>query len=229
MAYLARVWYLGGVAALLGGCGAQTVSAHVVQPNPITRPEGTVVQSKDVTVETSDMALPRAISLRQSANFAVVSRDRLRFHVTLSNRWMDAADIRTWRARLVDDRGNEYKPQSAEHRFTRRFTKVWVDDRQRALQKEAYGTVTGPGTDSGCVRDFQGRPRGCDPVATSQATIFEGTGDLVFFAPGMFDANVKSLTLYLWGKGRSKPDYAFTWKFVELDEGTAKPVVRAPR
>jgi hypothetical protein len=46
----------------------------------------------------------------------VVTRDRLRFHVMLHNKWDDACDIRNWGVWLEDQNGNVYAPEAVDHR-----------------------------------------------------------------------------------------------------------------
>ena len=49
------------------------------------------------TILLGDMELPRWFQLANSVYFVAVSRDRLRFHVTLLHKWEEIADPSRWR------------------------------------------------------------------------------------------------------------------------------------
>ena len=44
----------------------------------------------------------------------MVSRDRLRFHVQIEHKWQEYANVNTWNAYLIDDRGQVYVPQEVD-------------------------------------------------------------------------------------------------------------------
>jgi len=106
----------------LAGCASGTWSSETIQPklelgvNQIAR---TSLQA-DITLR--DMHLPRSFYLHNTAYFVVVSRDRLRFHVTLEHRWESLSDPSRWRVWLEDGRGNRYLPEGIDRRSVRSVT-----------------------------------------------------------------------------------------------------------
>jgi len=61
--------------------------------------------SLPAVIALHDMELPRNLALMNSAYFVAVSKDRLRFHVTLNHKWEDMSDPTRWRVWIEDDRG----------------------------------------------------------------------------------------------------------------------------
>ena len=60
-----------------------------------------------LTIVRRDMEL-RYARLANTAYYVIVSRDRLRFHLTLRHKWESMSDIRTWEAWVEDDTGARY-------------------------------------------------------------------------------------------------------------------------
>src|SRR5215510_9589723 len=87
-----------GIAGLGFAAGCTTTQhAITTQPNPIgANPNEATHRSEKIDFFVRDMELPRTFKLRQSAYFAVVSRERLRFHVTLMHKWKEVADPTNW-------------------------------------------------------------------------------------------------------------------------------------
>ena len=70
--------------------------------------------SLPATIAVRDMELPRVLRLVNSAYYVVVSRDRLRFHLMLHNKWDDWCDVRNWGVWLEDGGGNVYAPERVD-------------------------------------------------------------------------------------------------------------------
>jgi hypothetical protein len=200
------------------GC-SRTLAVATSQPNPILYPADTLRQSARLTIDVRDVDLPRGFMLRQSAYFAVVSRDRVRFHVSLVHKWEEVADIRTWHARLVDDRGNVYYPEGRETREADHLTRFWNEERGLALggrtAQMAPPSLTGPGnvaTDGQYIMGTDGKMHEVrmDQTTLSAVDVFQGNGDYVFHAPGLFSRHIKSLTLFL-DRDAGTVKYQFTW------------------
>jgi hypothetical protein len=77
------------------------------------------------TIELGDMELPDIFRLSNSAYFVAVSRDRLRFHVTLLHKWQEIADPSRWRVWMVDDLGHRFAPEDVDLRRLRPVTTVF--------------------------------------------------------------------------------------------------------
>ena len=72
--------------------------------------------SLPAVIELHDMELPRSFALMNSVYFVAVSKDRLRFHVTLHHKWEDMSDPTRWRVWIEDDRGQVYHPAAVDRR-----------------------------------------------------------------------------------------------------------------
>ncbi|HEU5061101.1 MAG TPA: hypothetical protein VFU21_31435 [Kofleriaceae bacterium] len=81
--------------------------------------------SLPAVIELHDMELPRSLALMNSAYFVAVSRDRLRFHVTLHHKWEDMSDPTRWRVWIEDDRGRVYHPAACDRRVIRPVTRMY--------------------------------------------------------------------------------------------------------
>ena len=79
--------------------------------------------------------------LRNVATFALISRDRIRFHVQLEHKWPSWADVRTWDVYLVDDDGHRYVPTGVERARVGHSTSMW-DREVRTAQRNLYGDIT---------------------------------------------------------------------------------------
>ena len=217
------------------GC-TTTLRASTTQPNPLVAfPNEPTHRSEKVFIDVRDMELPRSFTLRQSAYFAVVSRERLRFHVMLVHKWKEVADPTSWTARLEDDRGNSYYPESKEFSYDDYITKMW-DHERRWANRDNFGDLNmyKPTLGDGdTVFDEYGRPHRVhnERVMLDSVDVFQGAGDLTFHAKDLFNRGVRRLTLTL---NRSGVEYKFTWNLVDLagDEETdvvEEPEVKAPR
>src|SRR5262245_20932379 len=137
----ARSGVLSAIVALAVGACSPVFRGAVTQPNPSAAPTETLRISEPVVVITGDMdlnlpaapadGLPVAVlhtrryPLHNQAQFTVVSRDRLRFHVQLEHKWQEWADLSTWTAYLEDDRGHRWVPEGLDHATTRLVTQMW--------------------------------------------------------------------------------------------------------
>jgi len=81
--------------------------------------------SLPAVIELHDMELPRSIPLMNSVYFVAVSRDRLRFHVTLHHKWEDMSDPTRWRVWIEDDRGHVYQPAACDRRVVKPVTTMY--------------------------------------------------------------------------------------------------------
>jgi hypothetical protein len=178
-------------------CG-RTLTATVTQPNPLKYPAEVERRSEKLVIHTKDMELPRAFLLRQSAYFSVVSRDRLRFHVRLTHKWDEFADISQWDVKLVDDRGRVYDPEAKEVRKNQHITRMW-DRERRTAQWNSFGDVTKINNDGYKER-----------VAMDSVDVFKGTGDFSFFGQDIFTREVRELTLTM---KKGELAFKFVWKF----------------
>lgn len=81
--------------------------------------------SLPAVIALGDMELPRNMALLNSVYFVAVSKDRLRFHVTLHHKWEDMSDPTRWRVWIEDDRGRVYQPAACDRRVVRPVTKMY--------------------------------------------------------------------------------------------------------
>ena len=81
--------------------------------------------SLPAVIELHDMELPRSIPLMNSVYFVAVSKDRLRFHVTLHHKWEDMSDPTRWRVWIEDDRGRVFHPAAVDRRVIRPVTRMY--------------------------------------------------------------------------------------------------------
>ena len=213
-------------AVLVGGCH-RTFRSSVTQPNPLTQPLETLRESEAVVIVTGDMELevPRGggssgggiwvnerYPLKNAAQFTVVSRDRLRFHVQIEHKWQDWADVSNWSAYLEDDRGNRYLPDEVDPRSGRHIVRMW-DYEQRSAVRNRFGDIVHVNNDGHLRR----QPFG-------SLSLFRGRGDFVFFHRNIFRPDVKRLTLHLERQGTT---FEFTWRFSdELDDRREEVALR---
>lgn len=190
--------YLALVVLLSSAACGKTLSAHTTQPNPLKYPAEFDKRSEKLVIQTRDMELPRAWLLNQSAYFSVVSRDRLRFHIRLTHKWEEYADLSGWEVQLVDDKGRVYHPDEKDTRSNRHVTRVW-DYERRTAQFNMYGDIKKVNDDG-----YK------DRTALASLDVFKGSGDVAFHGKDLFTREVKQLTLVM-----KKGDLVlrFSWKF----------------
>jgi hypothetical protein len=212
------------VVALVGGAVGcnKTLRASVTQPNPLAHPNEILYQSEPVEIITRDMELvaprpddgagdahlliPEKMPLHNIARFTIVSRDRLRFHLQIEHKWEEWADVSTWRAHLIDDRGRVYRPEAVEKSSDKHVVVMW-DMETRSVQRNRFGDIVRVNSDGWKRR----QPLG-------SLSLFRGRGDFVFYAKDLFHRDVRSLTLVV---DRGSMAFQFTWKFTDDDIAVA--------
>jgi hypothetical protein len=116
------------LAALLlapAGCIHRAWRVETTQP-PLSL--GTTLDARTSltgTIALGDMDLPRLMRLSNSAYFVAISRDRLRFHVTLLHKWEEIADPTEWTAWIEDNLGRRFHPEDVDGRGLRAVTHVY--------------------------------------------------------------------------------------------------------
>jgi hypothetical protein len=220
--------------ATLAAC-TTTWKGETTQPNPAAHPTETLHVSEPITIKVGDMDLfePDApegpgeahhvslhhFYLQNVASFTIVSRDRLRFHIQIDHKWEEYADITTWKAELVDDRGRKWTPESLEHVKHKLLTRMWDIEHRAAICDARFGRKE----NGDCYSEVGFKTEGAASDAMvdgnyikpereplGNITVFRGTGDLVFYERDMFDANVRWLKLTLV---RGDEAFEFRWNF----------------
>lgn len=190
------------VAGGAGACSTTRLAASTTQPNPLVAfPNQATHRSQKLFIDVRDMELPQTFKLRQSAYFNVVSKERLRFRVMLVHKWKEVADITTWKVRLEDDRGHVYYPEAREKSYDDHVTKMWDWEQRTAIRNE-FGDIQR-------VNDDGYKRR----VPLASIDVFQGAGDYVFHAKGLFNRDIRRLTLFM---ERSGVEYRFTWNLVSF-------------
>jgi len=195
------------------GC-SRTFSGEAVQPNPLARPNETLRSSEKITIVRGDMELdapdPASSTQRASvlhnhkypllnqASFTIVSRDRLRFHVSIDHKWQDWADLHSWTVSLEDDRGRKWVPESIEHARTKMMTTMWDRELQTA-QRNRFGDIVALNDDGWKRRQTLG-----------SLSVFRGKADFVFYQRDLFHADVRQLRLIVRRPGEA---FEFVWRF----------------
>jgi hypothetical protein len=214
------------VLALVVGAGAtgctRTFRASAVQPNPLAEPTETLRHSEKITIVTGDMELEkpddpeptqRATIVRNNryplynqAQFTIVSRDRLRFHVQVDHKWQDWADLTTWDVRLEDDTGRHWEPESVEHARTKIMTTMWDREQRTAICSSAGRDAAG-----NCFNTIGFAEDGWRNRQTlGSLSVYRGKADFVFYQRDLFHEGVRQLRLIVSRPGES---FEFTWKF----------------
>jgi hypothetical protein len=192
-------------AALTGGCYNKTWESTVVQPKLVLGGNATQRTSYPLIIKMSDMDLPKfcryielspgrriAVScedmdLLNTAYFVIVSKDRLRFHVTLHHKWETMSDPVRWRVWIEDDTGRRSYAR-IEGRTLRPITQMWgTEDRSP---------------------EVNARP----PLYS--ITVWRGDGAYVFYRRDLFRRDMSRLALVLQRPGYT---YRYVWSFVESE------------
>jgi hypothetical protein len=104
---MAPRWIL--VACLLASGCTRHWSAHVEQP-PLLLNAGVAMRtSMPLAIVVRDMESGR-YPIVNRAYYVIVSRDRLRFHITLHHKWDEVADLKNWTAYVEDAHGKRHYP-----------------------------------------------------------------------------------------------------------------------
>lgn len=100
-------------------------SAEVTQPTLSAIPTHGAQASMQLTIETRPMPLSiesrgrvRWVRLANTAYYVVISRDRLRFHLTLRHTWEAMSDLRTWDAWVEDEHGVHHELEQIDEQLT---------------------------------------------------------------------------------------------------------------
>jgi hypothetical protein len=211
------------VVVALAGC-TRTFKATVVQPNPMVNQHETLRVSEPVTIVRGDMDLEapapatgagnasparnRHYPLINRANFTVVSRDRVRFHVQIDHKWEEYADLKTWQVALVDDRGQRWIPESVEHANTKIITTMWDREQRSAICGGGNGNRDANGN---CYNTIGYQDDGWRRRQTlGSLSVYRGKADFVFYQRDLFTQNVRSLKLVVKRPGEA---FEFTWRF----------------
>lgn len=214
----------GLIVLLLGALGCTTtLKATTTQPNPLVAfPNQAMHRSQKLYIDMKDMDLPRMpaapyapdgaknlsqFRLRQSAYFAVVSRERLRFHVTIVHKWKEVADPTSWNVQLEDDSGRIYYPESKEANSDNHITQMWDNEQRTALYGQ-FGDAIHGGDVAGLKNDGYLRR-----MPLQSIDVFKGSGDFSFHAKDIFHRKTKRLTLRMERYGVV---YEFTWNLIDL-------------
>jgi hypothetical protein len=212
------------------GCGTMIREAVAVQPNPanaLLTPDDLPVSAKLYIHQRAPdrgdaSSLPRDFQLRSWAQYAVVTRDRLRFHVGIARADEEEAVTSGWRAWLEDDTGRKYEPAGRE---VARVNRIAVNWRQAPVNPTS--------SDNYCRDDADVSP--CLMRLTPGYTAYEGEADYVFTDPNLARAH-RSLSLVMQ---RQNMRLRFTWTFgdvtqvkhygrTDADEGLGTVVVPGP-
>jgi len=105
------------LALALVGC-ARTFTAEVTQPALILEPNLETRTSLPLVILMRDMELgPWALT--NTATYVVISRDRLRFHITLRQKWDEMADVKKWTVYVEDANGVRHYPEDVSGHVVR--------------------------------------------------------------------------------------------------------------
>jgi hypothetical protein len=125
------------------------------------------------TIVLGDMELPSLMRLSNSAYFVAVSRDRLRFHVTLLHKWEEIADPTGWKVWIQDDTGRRYWPEDVDPPRLRPITRVYDRGRRWSVNSQPLYSVT----------------------------FYRGDGDYVFYRRDLLRKNMRWLMLVMERSG----------------------------
>jgi len=195
-----------------------------VQPNPLVDQHETLRESEKITIVRGDMDLQapepasgagnasvahnQSYPLINQANFTLVSRDRIRFHVQIDHKWEEYADLNTWSVVLVDDRGRRWAPESVDHANTRIITTMWDREQRTAI---CGGGVGNRDANGNCYNTVGYRDDGWRRRQTlGSLSVYRGRADFVFYQRDLFSQNVRSLKLVVRRPGEA---FEFTWRF----------------
>jgi hypothetical protein len=175
------------------GCGVHRFEARATQPNPaanLGNPE-ILPTSQTLYIHQRDMDLPRDFQLRSWAQFSVVTRDRIRFHVGIARQDEDEADTRGWKVYVEDEAGQRYTPEREVARVNR-----------LALNWRLWPYKPG---DSWC------REPPCVSRVLPGYEAWEGQADYTIHKPNLV-AQRQKLSIVLV---RGNEEMRFTWRFGE--------------
>jgi hypothetical protein len=174
-----------------GAACTHTREARAIQPFPV-RTQDAVPSSATLYIHERDMHLPWDYQLRSSAQFTVVSRDRLRFHVGIVRYFEDEADTGGWTAWLVDENGEKYAPEEREVARVNRISVDWA----------LYPYTPGDG--------WCPNAQPCKSRIVPGYQVYQGVADYMFHVDGLFTPARQKLTLVL---RRGGMEFHYVWRF----------------
>jgi len=188
-------------ALLAVGCGVQTREARALQPNPLlaTRSPDDLTVSEKLFIYQRDQNLPRDYQFRNWAQFAVVSRDRLRFHVGIVRVEESDADTQDWEVWLEDEHGRKLMPEGREVPRINRVVLGW----------KLYPYRPG---DPWCRKPpcLQRVEPGNAHPGEIVHDVYEGQADYMFHDPTLLARDRERLSLVL---RRGGVEYRYSWTF----------------
>jgi hypothetical protein len=157
---------------------------------------------------TASVAHNQRYPLYNQASFTLVSRDRLRFHVSIDHKWQEWADLTSWDVVLYDDQGRRWDPHAIEHARTKIITTMW--DRE---QRTAICSSSGRDARGNCYNTVGYADDGWKRRQTlGSLSVFRGRADFVFYERDMFNPHIRQLRLVVSRPGEA---FEFTWNFAD--------------
>jgi hypothetical protein len=153
--------------------------------------------SMQQNIRLGDMQLPPRQKLANSAYFVVVSKDRLRFHVSLRHRFESIANPSHWRVWIEDGEGHRYRPEAIDRLNMKPVSATY----EALVEKEQVNSL---------------------PLYV--LTVFQGKGDYTFHSRDIFRGDMEQLTLVMRRPGY---EYRYTWRFVPDESERATDVALA--
>ncbi len=178
------------VTATAAACVAP-LEATGLQPHParVPREAGDLPRGEALSIYTREMTLPRWMQLRHDASFVVVSRDRVRVHLSVCEAWEELADPRAWTVWLEDERGQRLVPAEREVARLDRVALEWERE---------------PGWRPGDSMKQKNRR------LIPSIDFWRGRADYVFFGPELMGAGRRGVTVVAHRAGRT---LRFAWTF----------------
>lgn len=188
--------------SLLFICGChQTFKVKTIQMNPVYylgNPEILNISQK-LPIIRGNMSIGH-FKMVSYANFVIISRDRIRFNVELTNVWRDLSRVCEWESKVyIDD--VEYVPE-CDKGGIKMYTKTW-DQEHRRVKRNHFGEIV-------YVEPYERNPTPLDTI-----TIHVGKGYLNFYKRDMLTKTTKKIALKLRKKNVT---YWFVWKLVKPEE-----------
>lgn len=193
------------------GCD-RSWESKVVQPRPYLGVSQEGRTSFPLVIRTRDMDLPRFIHLVNSAYFVVVSKDRMRFHVTLHHKWESMSDPSRWVVWIEDDLGRRFYPSSLDGKRVRPVNQVFGQRRYRGSR-----VLEAPLHLVEAVEEID------DRLPLAAFGYYRGDADFVFYREDLFRSEMRVLTLVMKRPGY---EYRYVWTFVDDPDapGATRPV-----
>ncbi len=169
---------------LWGASCTRSWKAETIQPALELGTTDVARTSVSQVITLADMQLPHARKLANSVYFVVVSKDRLRFHVSLRHHSASIANPAHWRVWLEDSAGRTHRPEGIERLVMKVRSSASWPERARGINR-------------------------ANPQPPSQVTTFQGDGDYTFYERDIYE--LEELTLVMQRDGYQ---YRYRWQFV---------------